>query len=113
MTAASTLVGDDLRHGAASTGSWRWWRWRSPVRSWSLSRLYRRGCVQQSREVRSSRARALSVVQEVLGALRVVKAFGQEDREHERFVAPLDREGMWARIRLRVASRAASASSSA
>jgi ATP-binding cassette subfamily B protein len=29
---------------------------------------------------------AISVVQEVLGSIRVVKAFGQHDREHERFV---------------------------
>ena len=34
---------------------------------------------------------ALSVVQEVLTGLRVVKAFGQEDREHERFVRSLQR----------------------
>ena len=42
---------------------------------------------------------ALSVVQEVLTGLRVVKAFGQEDREHERFVER-SFAGMRARIRL-------------
>ena len=44
---------------------------------------------------------ALSVVQEVLTGLRVVKAFGQEDREQERF---LDQSslGMRARIRLSI-----------
>ena len=31
-------------------------------------------------------ARALAIIQEVLGALRVVKAFGREEREQERFV---------------------------
>ena len=44
---------------------------------------------------------ALSVVQEVLTGLRVVKAFGQEDREHERFVGRSS-AGMRARIRLRL-----------
>jgi len=39
------------------------------------------------------------VVQEVLGALRVVKAFGQEDREQDRFAAQSGR-GMTARVRL-------------
>jgi ATP-binding cassette, subfamily B, bacterial len=41
----------------------------------------------------------LSVVQEVLMALRVVKAFGQEEREQARFVSRSG-EGMRARIRL-------------
>jgi ATP-binding cassette subfamily B protein len=39
----------------------------------------------QYREARRLESQALSVVQEVLGALRVVKAFGQEDREEQRF----------------------------
>lgn len=42
---------------------------------------------------------ALGVVQEVLGGLRVVKAFGQERREHARFV---DRSDRGRRARLRV-----------
>ena len=42
---------------------------------------------------------ALAVVQEVLGNLRVVKAFGQEDRETSRFRAR-SRESARARIRL-------------
>src|SRR5262249_44619061 len=42
---------------------------------------------------------AMSVVQEVLGGLRIVKTFGQEDREHQRFVLRSD-EGTRARIRL-------------
>jgi ATP-binding cassette subfamily B protein len=45
------------------------------------------------------------VVQEVLTALRVVKAFGQEDREHQRFVRH-SREGMRARFRLLLAEGA-------
>jgi ATP-binding cassette subfamily B protein len=53
----------------------------------------------QSREVKKLESSALSVVQEVLTGLRVVKAFGQEDREHERFVGRAG-EGMRARIRL-------------
>jgi ATP-binding cassette subfamily B protein len=42
---------------------------------------------------------ALSVVQEVLTGLRVVKAFGQEEREQERFV---DRAGESTRSRIRI-----------
>ncbi len=53
----------------------------------------------QSREVKKLESSALSVVQEVLTGLRVVKAFGQEDREHERFLGRAG-EGMRARIRL-------------
>jgi ATP-binding cassette subfamily B protein len=41
----------------------------------------------------------LSLLQEVLSALRVVKAFGQEDREHDRFVGRA-RAGLRARLRL-------------
>jgi ATP-binding cassette, subfamily B, bacterial len=42
---------------------------------------------------------AMSVVQEVLGGLRIVKTFGQEEREHQRFVLRSD-EGTRQRIRL-------------
>ena len=38
-----------------------------------------------SRDVKKLESAAWSVIQEVLGALRVVKAFGQEEREEERF----------------------------
>jgi len=41
---------------------------------------------------------AFSVVQEVLGALRVVKAFGQENREQDRFIRHADK-GIRAQIR--------------
>jgi ATP-binding cassette subfamily B protein len=42
---------------------------------------------------------AMSVVQEVLSAVRVVRAFGQEEREHERFLRHSS-ESVWARIRI-------------
>jgi ATP-binding cassette subfamily B protein len=45
----------------------------------------------------------MSVVQEALGAARVVRAFGREDREEHRFAHHF-REGMWARIRYEFAS---------
>ena len=54
------------------------------------------------RDVRGLESSALQVVQEVLSAFRVVKAFGQEDREHERFMS-LSRVGVVARIRLALA----------
>jgi ATP-binding cassette, subfamily B, bacterial len=53
----------------------------------------------QSRDVKRFESGALSVVQEVLTGLRIVKAFGQEDREHERFLGRSG-QGMRARIRL-------------
>jgi ATP-binding cassette subfamily B protein len=37
-------------------------------------------------EIRALDSSAMSVIQEVLGSIRVIKAFGQETREHERFV---------------------------
>ncbi|PYV57347.1 MAG: ABC transporter ATP-binding protein [Acidobacteria bacterium] len=46
------------------------------------SRLVRR----RSLEVRALDSSAMSVIQEVLGSIRVIKAFGQETREHERFI---------------------------
>jgi ATP-binding cassette subfamily B protein len=54
-----------------------------------------------SREVKKAESGALSVVQEVLTGLRLVKAFGQEDREQERFFGQ-SRLGTRARIRLAV-----------
>ena len=52
-----------------------------------------------SRDVKKLESGALSVVQEVLTGLRVVKAFGQEDREQERFMGRSS-AGTSARIRL-------------
>src|SRR5881296_3809667 len=64
-----------------------------------LSRLYRPRMRRQSRHVKKLGSSALAVVQETLGALRVVKAFGQESRESDRFVHR-STEGVAARIRL-------------
>jgi ATP-binding cassette subfamily B protein len=40
----------------------------------------------QSEAVKALDTRAMSIIQEVMGCIRVIKAFGQEDAEHERFV---------------------------
>jgi ATP-binding cassette subfamily B protein len=64
-----------------------------------LGRIYQRRLRAQWRDVKRLESSALSVVQEVLGSLRVVKAFGQEGREHDRFVRH-SREGVLARIRV-------------
>ena len=63
------------------------------------ARRYRPRLRRQSREVRKIESGAMAVVQEVLGALRVVKAFGQEEREAERYVRRSD-EGVRGRMRL-------------
>jgi ATP-binding cassette, subfamily B, bacterial len=65
------------------------------------ARHYRPRMRTQSREVKRLESGALSVVQEVLTGLRVVKAFGQEDSEQDRFVGRSG-AGMRARIRLRL-----------
>ena len=64
-----------------------------------LSRVYRPRMRRQSRRVKKLESSALAVVQETLGALRVVKAFGQEAHETGRFLHR-SREGVAARIRL-------------
>ena len=51
-----------------------------------LSGVYRPRLRRQSKHLKKKESKALSVVQEALGALRVVKAFGQEGRETDRFV---------------------------
>src|SRR5205823_9159451 len=61
-----------------------------------VARTRRRRLRGKAREVKKLESSALSVVHEVLGAARVVKAFGQEDREEQRFVARSN-EGMRAR----------------
>jgi ATP-binding cassette subfamily B protein len=48
--------------------------------------LYRKRLRESSSNLKMFESSTFSVVQEVLGALRVVKAFGQEDREQKRFV---------------------------
>lgn len=51
-----------------------------------LSAVYRPRLRRESKHAKKRESKALSVVQEALGALRVVKAFGQERRETDRFV---------------------------
>src|SRR2546430_6926386 len=63
-----------------------------------VARAYKRRLRSQARAVKNLQSSALTVVQEVLAAVRVVKAFGQEERERERFVRRSS-AGMWARIR--------------
>ena len=50
-----------------------------------LTELYRKRLRDRWKAARESESSALSVVQESLGAVRVVKAFGQEGRESERY----------------------------
>jgi len=64
-----------------------------------LSRSYRPRLRKQSRQVKKHESAALAIVQETLGALRVVKAFGQETKETKRFVGR-SVEGMTARVQL-------------
>ena len=64
-----------------------------------VSRVYRRRMRGQWRHAKRLESSAAAVVQETLGALRVVKAFGQEARETDRFLRR-SREGVAARIGL-------------
>ena len=64
-----------------------------------LTQMYRRKLRIRSREVKHIESSALKVIQEVLTSLRVVKAFGQEDREHDRFLQKSG-EGFQARLQL-------------
>src|SRR5438552_9294045 len=66
------------------------------------TQAYRPRLRRQSREVRKLESAAWAVVHEVLAALRVVKAFTQEERESERFVRRSD-EGVRRRIHLALA----------
>jgi ATP-binding cassette subfamily B protein len=65
-----------------------------------LTWLYRRRLKERHREVKRLESSALSIVQETLLSLRLVKAFGQEEREARRFV---DRSGWGTAARIRVA----------
>jgi ATP-binding cassette, subfamily B, bacterial len=67
-----------------------------------VSRTYRPRLRTQSRDVKKLESAATAVVHEVLGALRVVKTFGQENREGKRFVDRSE-EGVRSRIRLALA----------
>ncbi len=68
----------------------------------AITQVSRRRLRRRSEAVKQLESSALAVAQEVLTLLRVVKAFGQEDREQERFVRRCS-EGVQARIRLAVA----------
>jgi ATP-binding cassette subfamily B protein len=68
----------------------------------ALFHVFRRRLRTQARDVKLLESSAMSVAQEVLGAIRIVKAFAQEDREEERFTAHSG-HSMRARIRLAIA----------
>ena len=57
----------------------------SPI-LFALTETYRRRVRDRWAVVKESESAAMSVVQEVLASVRVVKAFGQEEREGDRFV---------------------------
>jgi ATP-binding cassette subfamily B protein len=73
-----------------------------------ITRYYRDRLRARSHEVKERDSSVLSLLQEVLSAIRVVKAFGQEDREHDRFVGRAS-AGLWARLRLAALESAFSA----
>jgi ATP-binding cassette subfamily B protein len=60
---------------------------------------FRRRLRRRSKTIKGIESSALSVVHEVLAAFRVVKAFGQEEREQDRFIQR-SREGADGRVRL-------------
>jgi ATP-binding cassette subfamily B protein len=70
-----------------------------------LPQMYTRRMYGQYRDAKELESSTLGIVQEVLTALRVVKAFGREDHEQERFVCQSS-AGMRARIRLAFAESA-------
>ena len=51
-----------------------------------LGRVFGQSLRRQWKEIKGLDSSAMSVVQEVLGAVRVVKAFGREEHEHDRFL---------------------------
>jgi ATP-binding cassette, subfamily B, bacterial len=65
----------------------------------ALSQTYRPRLRRQSREAKDLEHLAFAVMHEVLGALRVVKAFGREDHERDRYVRR-SIDGMQSRVRL-------------
>jgi ATP-binding cassette subfamily B protein len=64
-----------------------------------ITRQFRGRLRARAHEVKERDSLVLSLLQEVLAAIRVVKAFGQEDREHDRFVGRAT-AGLWSRVRL-------------
>ncbi|MHC5024706.1 MAG: ABC transporter ATP-binding protein [Planctomycetota bacterium] len=67
-----------------------------------LARTYRRHVRRRAHRVKRLESSVLGVIQEVLTGLRIVKAFGQEEREQGRFVRT-SHEGMRARLGLALA----------
>jgi ATP-binding cassette subfamily B protein len=67
-----------------------------------LTQIYSRRLRAEWRRLKTIETRVLTVVQEVLGAIRVVKAFGQESRETKRLVE-ISRQGILERLRVIVA----------
>jgi ATP-binding cassette subfamily B protein len=67
-----------------------------------LSSRYRPRLRQRSREVKKLESTAWALVQEVLAAARLVKAYAREEHERERYVRQ-SREGVKARLRLTLA----------
>ena len=108
VTAGVHAVRDDRRHRAHRLAARRRRLDRRAAALCPHAASTSAGSDAAGRRSRSSRARALAVVQEVVGALRVVKAFGQEDREQERFHAPVARD-VRARVRVTFVGEAASA----
>ena len=65
----------------------------------ALTQLWSRAVRRRSHEIKRLDSHAMAIVQEVLTTLPVVKAFGQERREHERFVRQSDQR-MRGQVRL-------------
>jgi ATP-binding cassette subfamily B protein len=64
-----------------------------------ITRRYKIRLRARSHDVKEFDSSVLSLQQEVFSAIRVVKAFGQEDREHVRFIERA-KAGLWARVKL-------------
>ena len=71
-----------------------------------LSGMVRRRLRAQARQLKRLDAGVLAVIQETLGALRVVKAFGQEDRQSRQFACQAG-ESVRAKVRLALVEGAA------
>src|SRR5206468_10451928 len=67
----------------------------------AVSHYYRPRLRRRARKARKRHRAAMAVVHEVLAAARVVKAFGQEEREADRFVAQ-STKGLQRRMRREV-----------
>jgi ATP-binding cassette, subfamily B, bacterial len=68
-----------------------------------LTQFFRDRLRRRTKELKNEESAAATVVQEVLGALRVVKAFGREDEEQDRFIRRAH-EGLKARLSINFGS---------